>query len=66
MVEKWNSLLGLMYLSLIIFLKYLNNSEFFKLGDTLREVLANKPNKFTYKLHGASESANVITKIHNG
>jgi predicted glycosyltransferase len=48
------------------FFKVLNNSEFFKLGETLREVLTNKPNKFTYKLNGASESANVITKIHNG
>ena len=48
------------------FFKVVNNSEFFKLGDTLREVLANKPSKFNFKLHGAKESARVITKIYNG
>ena len=48
------------------FFKVVNNSEFFKLGDTLREVLANKPSKFNFKLHGAKESARDITKIYNG
>jgi predicted glycosyltransferase len=48
------------------FFKVINHAEFFKLGDVLKEVLANKPNKFNFKLDGAMESANVIAKIHNG
>ena len=48
------------------FFKVVNNAEFFKLGGVLKEVLTNKPNKFNFKLNGAAESANVITKIHNG
>jgi predicted glycosyltransferase len=48
------------------FFKVVNNAEFFKLGEVLKEVLSNKPNKFNFKLDGATEAARVITKIHNG
>jgi predicted glycosyltransferase len=46
------------------FYKVVNSKELLTIGDTLKEVLNNKPKKFKFKLNGATESANVIKKIH--
>ena len=47
------------------FYKVVNNQELSSIGKTLKKVLCDKPKKFNFKLNGASESANVIKKIHN-
>jgi predicted glycosyltransferase len=47
------------------FFKVLNNKEFNKLEDTLKEVLANKPNPFTFSLEGAENSKNEIIKTYS-
>ena len=47
------------------FYKVVNNQELASIGKTLKKVLCDKPKKFNFKLNGASESANVIKKIHN-
>jgi len=46
------------------FFKVVNLQELSSIEHTLRRVLLNKPNKFKFKLNGATESANVIKKIH--
>ena len=48
------------------FYKVVNSKELLTIGDTLKDVLNNKPKKFKFKLNGATESANVIKKIHYG
>ena len=47
------------------FYKVVNNQELTNIGDTLKEVLSDKPKKFKFNLNGATESANVIKKIHD-
>jgi predicted glycosyltransferase len=46
------------------FFKVVNLQELSTIDDTLQQVLNNKPNKFNFNLKGATESANVIKKIH--
>lgn len=46
------------------YFKVLNNKEFHHLTDTLKEVLQNKPKKFTFNMEGATNSANEIIRIH--
>ena len=48
------------------FYKVINSQELTTIGSTLKEVLNSKPKKFKFNLNGATESANVIKKIHNG
>ena len=48
------------------FYKVVNSQELSSIDKALNEVLTKKPKKFKYKLNGATESANVIKKIHNG
>jgi len=48
------------------FFKVLNNKEFDKLPDTLRYVLNNKPEPFTFSLEGATNAANTIKSYNNG
>ena len=48
------------------FFKVLNNSEFEFLSETLKVVLNNKPNDFTFNLSGTTNSAKEIIRISNG
>lgn len=47
------------------FFKVVNNNELNNIGNVLKEVLSTKPKKFKFNLSGATESANVIKKIHD-
>lgn len=47
------------------FYNVVTNQNLNQLGDVLENTLNGSPNKFTFKINGTSESANVIKKIHN-
>ena len=48
------------------FYEVVTQQELHSIGSTLKKVLNNKPKKFKFKINGATESANVIKKIHYG
>ena len=46
------------------FYEVVNSKELSSIGEKLKKVLNKKPKKFKFNLKGATESANVIKKIH--
>ena len=48
------------------FYKVVSSQELPTIGEIIKKVLNKKPKKFKFNLNGATESANVIKKIHYG
>ncbi len=48
------------------FYEVVSSQELPTIGETIKKVLNKKPKKFKFSLNGATESANVIKKIHYG
>ena len=54
-------------LILFIFINLKNQNDYFSTDNYQEQLIKKQPiKKFKYKLNGATESANVIKKIHNG